>query len=71
MEEKQVPIFNEIFKALENASGAVENSDGIEALSAILNLSNEDFEILKAPFLANIEDVFNQQDTKIAFAEMI
>lgn len=71
MDEKQIPIFEEIFKTLDEVAGSVDNADGLEALGAILNLSNEDFEVLKQPFLANIDNIFSQQDTKIALAEMI
>ena len=71
MDGKQISIFEEIFNTLDQVAGSVDNADGLETLGAILNLSNEDFELLKEPFLANIEDIFNQQDTKIALAEMI
>ena len=71
MDEKQISIFEEIFKTLNEVAGSVDNADGLEALGAILNLSNEDFEVLKEPFLASIDNIFSQQDTKIALAEMI
>lgn len=71
MDNKQISIFEEIFKTLDEVAGSVENADGLETLGAILNLSNEDFELLKEPFLANIDNIFNQQDVKIALAEMI
>lgn len=71
MDDKQISIFNEIFKTLDETVGPIEDVSGLDALGAILNLPNEDFEVLKEPFLASIENTFNQQDVKIGLAEMI
>lgn len=72
MEEKQVQIFNEIFSALDGLMDTNEEDfDGLQTLGAILNLSEENFDLIKNVFLNNIENTFNQVDTKIALAQMI
>ena len=72
MEEKQVQIFNEIFSALDGLMDTNEEDfDGLQTLGAILNLSEENFDLIKDVFLNNIENTFNQVDTKIALAQMI
>ena len=73
MEEKELHIFDEIFKALDSVVDFSQEGDidGIQALGAILTLSDENFENVKPIFLANIEQVFNDVETKIAMAQMI
>lgn len=61
MDDKQIKIFDEIFKVLESTIGDIDNDvDGLQALGAILSLSDDNFEAIKPVFLANIETVFNE-----------
>lgn len=73
MEKKELHVFDEIFKALDSVMDFSEegNVDGIQVLGALLTLSDENFENVKPIFLANIEQVFNNVETKVAMAQMI
>ena len=69
MDEKSVPIFDELFNALDNA---FENdTDGLKALGAILAMSDDAFEAVKGSLCNSIEQTFNAPDAKIAFAQMM
>lgn len=72
MNETQIHIFDEIFKALDGLMGSnQEDFDGLQTLGAILNMSEENFNLIKQIFLDNIEATFNEPDTKIALAQMM
>ena len=69
MDEKSVPIFDELFNALDNA---FENdTDGLKALGAILTMPDDAFETVKGSLCNSIEQTFNAPDAKIAFAQMM
>ena len=66
MDEKSVPIFDELFNALDNA---FENdTDGLKALGAILTMPDDAFEAVKGSLCNSIEQTFNAADAKIACA---
>ena len=69
MDEKVIPIFDEIFSALDNTFD--EETDGLQALGAILAMPDEAFEIVKGTLCNSIESTFNAPDAKIAFAQMM
>ena len=69
MDKKSVPIFDELFNALDNA---FENdTDGLKALGAILTMPDDAFETVKGSLCDSIEQTFNAPDAKIAFAQMM
>ena len=70
MDEKQIAIFDEIFGALDGVMGQ-DDVDGLKILSAILTLPDEQFEIVKPIFMANIEQSFNTPEAVIGFAQMM
>ena len=65
MDAKQINIFDEIFSALGD-----DDTDGIKVIGSILALPDEQFEIVKPALLDSIEETFNTQESKIAFAQM-
>lgn len=65
MDEKQINIFDEIFSALGD-----DDTDGLKVIGSILALPDEQFEIVKPALLDSIEETFNTQESKIAFAQM-
>lgn len=65
MDEKQINIFDEIFSALGD-----DGTDGLKVIGSILALPDEQFEIVKPALLDSIEETFNTQEAKIAFAQM-
>lgn len=69
MDEKQIPIFEEIFGALSNISE--DGEDGLQVLGAILAMPDEHFETIKPTLYSSIKSTFNAPDAKIAFAQMM
>lgn len=65
MDEKQINIFDEIFSVLGD-----DDTDGLKVIGSILALPDEQFEIVKPVLLDSIEETFNTQEAKIAFAQM-
>lgn len=65
MDEKQINIFDEIFSALGD-----DDTDGLKVIGSILALPDEQFEIVKPALLDSVEETFNTQEAKIAFAQM-
>lgn len=65
MDEKQINIFDEIFSVLGD-----DDTDGLKVIGSILALPDEQFEIVKPALLDSIEETFNTQESKIAFAQM-
>ena len=70
MDEKQIPIFDEIFSTLDNALGA-EEAGGIAILGSILTMPDDNFEAIKGTLCDSVESTFNTPEAKIAFAQMI
>lgn len=70
MDEKQIAIFDEIFSTLDNTMGQ-DDVDGLKILGAILTLPDEQFEVVKPIFMANIEQSFNTPEAVIGFAQMM
>lgn len=65
MDDKQINIFDEIFSALGD-----DDTDGIKVIGSILALPDDQFEIVKPALFDSIEETFNTQESKIAFAQM-
>ena len=70
-EEKNINIFDEIFSTLDGVFGEDEKTDGLQALGAILTLSDEAFEQLKPILMNNIATTFYEPDAQIALAQMM
>ena len=71
MDEKQVPIFEEIFKSLEGVIDSEEDVDGLQVIGAILAMPDESYEIIKPALLDSIEKTFNDPDARFALAHMM
>lgn len=71
MDEKQVPIFEEIFKSLEGVIDSGEDVDGLQVIGAILTMPDESYEIIKPALLDSIEKTFNDPDARFALAHMM
>ena len=71
MNEKQVPIFEEIFKNLEGVIDSGEDVDGLQVIGAILTMPDESYEIIKPALLDSIEKTFNDPDARFALAHMM
>lgn len=69
MDEKQIPIFDEIFGALDNVFE--DDTSGLEILSRILVMDDEQFEVIKGTLMDSIAATFNSPDARIAFAQMV
>lgn len=69
MDEKQIPIFDEIFETLDNVFEG--DTSGLEAISRILVLDDEQFDIIKGTLMDSIAATFNSPDARIAFAQMV
>lgn len=69
MDEKQIPIFDEIFGALDNVFE--DDTSGLEILSRILVMDDEQFEVIKGTLMDSIASTFNSPDARIAFAQMV
>ena len=70
-EEKNINIFNEIFNALDGAFAEDEATDSLQALGAILTLSDEAFEQVKPVIMNSIESTFYEPDAQVALAQMM
>ena len=70
MDEKQIPIFDEIFGALDGALGSDE-TNGLEILGAILAMPDDAFETIKGTLCDTVESTFNSPEAKIAFVQMM
>ena len=75
MDERQIPIFNEIFSALGNIiepePGEVVDIDGIKIIGAVLSLPDEQYEVLKPILMDSIEKSFNDPEAQFALAHMM
>ena len=71
IDEKQLPIFSEIFNALDGVFEESEDMTGLEILGRILAIPDESFEVIKPSLCDTIENTFNAPDAKIAFAQMM
>ena len=71
MDEKQIPIFDEIFKNLDGILNTEEDVDGLQILASILVLPDEQFETLKPILLDSVDKSFNDPDTQFAFVHMM
>lgn len=69
MDEKQIPIFTEIFKTLDETVGD-GSIDGLQALGNILLMPDEQFEAIKPALFNAVDTVFNAPDAKIALAQI-
>ena len=66
---KELPIFDEIFGALDGVFEPDES--GLEVLSRILVMPDDSFEVIKGTLMNSIESTFNAPDARIAFAQMV
>jgi dUTP pyrophosphatase len=66
---KELPIFDEIFGALDGVFDSDES--GLEILSRILIMPDDSFEVIKPTLMNSIEATFNAPDARIAFAQMV
>ena len=66
---KELPIFDEIFGALDGVFESDES--GLEVLSRILVMPDDSFEVIKGTLMNSIESTFNAPDARIAFAQMV
>ena len=71
MDEKQIPIFEEIFKSLDGIINTEEDIDGLQVIGAILTMPDEQYEILKPVLMDSIEKAFNEPEVQFAFAHMM
>ena len=69
MDEKQIPIFDEIFGTLDNVFE--DDTSGLEVISRILVMDDEQFEVIKGTLMDSIAATFNSPDARIAFAQMV
>lgn len=69
MDEKQIPIFDEIFGALDNVFE--DDTSGLEVISRILVMDDEQFDVIKGTLMDSIAATFNSPDARIAFAQMV
>ena len=66
MDEKQIPIFDEIFGTLDNVFE--DDTSGLEVISHILVMDDEQFDVIKGTLMDSIAATFNSPDARIAFA---
>lgn len=71
MDEKQIPIFDEIFKSLDGIINSEEDVDGLQILGAIMAMPDESYEVLKPILMDSIEKTFNEPEAQFAFAHMM
>lgn len=71
MDEKQIPIFDEIFKSLDGIINSEEDVDGLQILGAIMAMPEESYEVLKPILMDSIEKTFNEPEAQFAFAHMM
>ena len=69
MDEKQIPIFDEIFGTLDNVFE--DDTSGLEVISRILVMDDEQFDVIKGTLMDSIAATFNSPDARIAFAQMV
>lgn len=69
MDEKQIPIFDEIFETLDNVFE--DDTSGLEVISRILVMDDEQFDVIKGTLMDSIAATFNSPDARIAFAQMV
>ena len=69
LKDKELPIFDEIFGALDGVFESDES--GLEVLSRILVMPDDSFEVIKGTLMNSIESTFNAPDARIAFAQMV
>lgn len=69
-EQINIPIFEEIFSTLDNLVDS-EDVDGLKFLAAIMVMPDEQFETIKGVLCDSIEEVFNDTESRIAFAQMM
>ena len=72
MDEKQIPIFNEIFSSLGNIFDTTEEDvDGLQIIGAVLALPDKEFETFKPILLDSLEKTFNEPEAQFAFVHMM
>lgn len=69
LDEQQSSIFEQIFSTLDGVFDSEEG--GLEILSRILVMPDEQFEAMKGTLMNSIEATFNTPDARIAFAQMV
>lgn len=69
LDEQQSSIFEQIFSTLDGVFDSEEG--GLEILSRILVMPDEQFEAVKGTLMNSIEATFNAPDARIAFAQMV
>ena len=69
MDEKQVPIFEEIFGVLDNINNS--ETDGLTLLANMLALPDEQFDAITPTLMDSIAITFNSPEARVGFAQMV